>query len=773
MKYIKNLLQLYNDTIKRPFLVKPVTIQFPVNDICNSRCVMCDIWKNKKTYQITPKELSYILKDPLYTNVQSIGLNGGEPTLRSDLIDIAKVSIKYLPSLKSISLITNAIKIDRCIQVVDQLGDLCSKTGKMLDIMVSLDGVSKTHDNVRGRKGNFKKAETLIDHILDHQNVSVSRIGCTFVKENIYDAEKILQWCIEKGIYARFRLGIRHNRLYNRDDRSSFYLNNDEKYHLANFLDYLIVNYEKDFQRQNFYISLRNQIIYGSSRTAGCKWKNKGVTITSKGELTYCAVESPILGSALDDSSSEIYWGSNKVRKNIISNKCNECAHDYSGLTGKKERNKIIFTSLLKKIKISNETLDKSLYNYAKYKHKKIVRNIDNLNLSKPKIIKRPKRILMIGWYGTETLGDKAILAGIALQLKKQIPDIHFDIASFNEYLTIKTVSQMDSLFKSRVINYKESKNNISKGFYSMVLIAGGPLMSKVTKCFTLLDIFINAKNSGIPCGIIGSGLGPFTGDYRDDAVQSILKISDFILLRDSHSYQLVKSYFKLACPAEVILDPAFIWINNVLENIDQYTNKKIEVRKNKKWLLCLRDWPYNEYGGGLDKEELTHTKLEFENQLKFFADHVKNNNENIDLIPFSMHKHAVGGDDRFFHMRQWKNHKHIRNKIEYKHKQPITDLMTYYNSDFILAMRFHSVVFSLALGIPFFAIDYTRGGKIHGLLEQLNIKNQSISIEKFKYDKPISYYENISQSFKGYPQIKDIIVDSKTKMKRIFESFL
>ena len=48
--------------------------------------------------------------------------------------------------------------------------------------------------------------------------------------------------CIEKGIYARFRLGIRHNRLYNRDDRSSFDLNNDEKYHLANVLDYLIVN---------------------------------------------------------------------------------------------------------------------------------------------------------------------------------------------------------------------------------------------------------------------------------------------------------------------------------------------------------------------------------------------------------------------------------------------------------------------------------------------------------------------------------------------------
>ena len=66
----------------RPFeLEKPKVIQFPVIDICNSRCQMCKIWENKKSDDITPDALRAGLRNPLYSEVTGVGLNGGEPTL--------------------------------------------------------------------------------------------------------------------------------------------------------------------------------------------------------------------------------------------------------------------------------------------------------------------------------------------------------------------------------------------------------------------------------------------------------------------------------------------------------------------------------------------------------------------------------------------------------------------------------------------------------------------------------------------------------------------
>ena len=38
-------------------LEKPIVIQFPVIDICNSCCQMCKIWENKKSNDIIAEQL--------------------------------------------------------------------------------------------------------------------------------------------------------------------------------------------------------------------------------------------------------------------------------------------------------------------------------------------------------------------------------------------------------------------------------------------------------------------------------------------------------------------------------------------------------------------------------------------------------------------------------------------------------------------------------------------------------------------------------------------
>ena len=65
----------------KPNIEKPVALQIPINDICNSKCVMCDIWKNKdEDTDFSLDEFKNGLSDDLFSQVTSIGINGGEPT---------------------------------------------------------------------------------------------------------------------------------------------------------------------------------------------------------------------------------------------------------------------------------------------------------------------------------------------------------------------------------------------------------------------------------------------------------------------------------------------------------------------------------------------------------------------------------------------------------------------------------------------------------------------------------------------------------------------
>src|SRR4030067_2729522 len=68
-----------------------VTLNLMVNDICNSHCVMCNVWKRKQEKEFTPSQLAAILQDPLFDKLQSVGVSGGEPTLREDLHEVLEV----------------------------------------------------------------------------------------------------------------------------------------------------------------------------------------------------------------------------------------------------------------------------------------------------------------------------------------------------------------------------------------------------------------------------------------------------------------------------------------------------------------------------------------------------------------------------------------------------------------------------------------------------------------------------------------------------------
>jgi MoaA/NifB/PqqE/SkfB family radical SAM enzyme len=262
----------------------PKVVQFPVNDICNSRCQMCNIWKNKKSPDIDVNQARMIFSQKLFHKTESIGINGGEPTLRKDLPELINALYESMPKLKTISLISNGYNNKDIKRILEQISAVVASHKGHFEFMLSIDGYENIHDEVRGKEGNFKRIEDIISFVKERNIVDNFRVGCTVTKPNVLHLHDLYSYCISQGIYIKYRLGIPHQRLYTLDKKETYALTLFEKYEFAQFIRGL-KEYETNKYQNFFYDSLFGQLVYNNKRKAGCDWKHRGATVTSKGEL--------------------------------------------------------------------------------------------------------------------------------------------------------------------------------------------------------------------------------------------------------------------------------------------------------------------------------------------------------------------------------------------------------------------------------------------------------------------------------------------------------
>jgi radical SAM family uncharacterized protein len=160
---------------------------------CNLKCKMCPFWKRSTTDLSTEKEKT-ILKHIYDSGVCGIAFEGGEPLLRKDLNEILDYS-RSLPL--QTSLITNGTllesKIDEIAQYING------------GVYVSLDGIEKTHDEIRGVSGCFKKA---IKGISAASKKIPVAINTTIIAENINEIEDLVK--LAKELDVKISVAVAH-----------------------------------------------------------------------------------------------------------------------------------------------------------------------------------------------------------------------------------------------------------------------------------------------------------------------------------------------------------------------------------------------------------------------------------------------------------------------------------------------------------------------------------------------------------------------------------
>ncbi len=170
----KELLGLSYEAFKSNFmsLSKPYKLNFAITMWCQSRCLTCNIWQLKPKNELTIEEIREFAKKN--NSFRWIGLTGGEPFLRGDIVEIVKAFKENSKGLYLLTLPTNSLcSKDMVVGKIKQMLELGIPE---IVITLSLDGNRETHDKVRGVPGNFDKVLAMYKALAElkssHRNLS-------------------------------------------------------------------------------------------------------------------------------------------------------------------------------------------------------------------------------------------------------------------------------------------------------------------------------------------------------------------------------------------------------------------------------------------------------------------------------------------------------------------------------------------------------------------------------------------------------------------------
>lgn len=678
---------------------KPRLINFPITDNCSSKCIMCNVWEDKVKNEITPLEIQTILNDKLFNKVKHLGISGGEPSLRQDLIECVRAILESLESLKSISITSHGFHPRKWEKMLPEIKDLCQ--GKKVDFSfnISVDGVAEGHEEIRRIKGGWKKLnETIL--IAKDLNIPI-QLQTTVSNKNIFFVNEI-QWFANKlDVEVIFRKAIEINRLYNNNLITSFEINPFEASFLADFLgSSLVTKSIKRLSRALYYKNISTYLIKGGERKMPCSFQNEGMLIDSFGKFYPCSIAKDKLIDTQENLTKN-YFGkrAEKTRKSLREKVCPNCQHDQSGPWSPYE---------IIAVKINSIEFFRKLNILRKFSNKFISAKVKGFEKD---------NILLIGAYGGEHVGDSAILGGVIKRTLERRKVNKAYVLSSRADRTKFWISQLQTELKNlEVIDINELKT-IS---IEEIVYAGGPIMDDPLNLITFKRLVKFSQTKGINFHIEGVGYGPFKTAFTERLALQLINYANGIILRDN--------FEKLRDIDSIIdKDPAFDYIESRKHNLNPASIRLKRLLKKK------LDFETNIQLIGLNLRPIWKKFIGAENSNKnissIYFDLIDGIIENLNqdqrlvYIPFNTDHYGFSDLDVIYqYIYEYKNGVKPEKLIIIEEEfgtEDMLNLIDYLNK--IIAMRFHACIFGAGLGKKVYGIDYdltNNKGKVQGLFD-------------------------------------------------------
>ncbi len=177
--------------IKNLILKRPILLIFNVTRQCNQHCMMCHIPKNTKNMDI--EEIKILAEKFKKFGICEVYLQGGEPLLRKDIIEITDI---FLNNSIRPTIITNGELLS--VELIENIAK------RNCNLSVSIDTFNpELYAKLRGKNSLEKVLNTLKqDNLLKLKHKGIFSITSTITKEtsledliSIFDFCKKIDWC--------------------------------------------------------------------------------------------------------------------------------------------------------------------------------------------------------------------------------------------------------------------------------------------------------------------------------------------------------------------------------------------------------------------------------------------------------------------------------------------------------------------------------------------------------------------------------------------------
>jgi len=274
---------------------------------CNYRCLRCNIWKYP-----SPEEdeisLDVIRKLP---HLKFANITGGEPFLRSDINEIGKIV---------------ADKTDRATIVTTgffrRKAVAFSKANPGIGIRISLEGLPKASDKLRGIPGGFDRS---MRTLLELADTGLKDLGFSITLSDENYKDLMVLYNLAEKMNLEFATAVVHNSYYFHKTDNFFEHKDDIAGEFKNLMKaFLRTRRVKNWFRAWFVGGIINKI-YDRERLLPCSAAQNMFYLDPFGEIRPCNVKEVSLGNLKEKSFEEIWNGpqAEEVRRQVKSCKQN------------------------------------------------------------------------------------------------------------------------------------------------------------------------------------------------------------------------------------------------------------------------------------------------------------------------------------------------------------------------------------------------------------------------------------------------------------------
>jgi MoaA/NifB/PqqE/SkfB family radical SAM enzyme len=316
--------------LRRLRTVPPRQLVIDVTYRCNSRCVMCSLWKTDGKSELTLAQFDQILSEPLFGGIERLMVSGGEPTLRKDLPSLVEACIRRMPALRTLSLITNGLWPERVLFMVEEIARQCATGGISLSISVSLDGLEETHDTIRNVPGAFAKACETLEGLreLQERYGFYLGVGCVICHLNLHQLDSFREWCAEHNLPCGFQLvGFHDSYVDNLDQQEALDFAQGDLPVLYALMEELAA--KRSFRNWMAYYWADMLCMYreGRERQSPCPFLVDSFVLDAHGNIRVCETGDDLGNCLVDGSCTELYYSAKTaaMREAMAGDVCRTC----------------------------------------------------------------------------------------------------------------------------------------------------------------------------------------------------------------------------------------------------------------------------------------------------------------------------------------------------------------------------------------------------------------------------------------------------------------